>query len=221
MKKPWLKHYEAGVPETIDPNRYSSILQVFDESFKSYESLPAFANMGATITYGELRDQGFKFADYLQNELKLQRGDRVAIMLPNILQYPVAIVGALHAGCVVVNCNPLYTPRELEFQLKDSGAKALVIFENAKTTLEKVIANTSVKHVITTQIGDRLNFPKNLIVNFVIKKLKKMVPEWNLAGTVTFNAALAKGNSGRLRVPKLTHKDLAFLQYTGGTTGVS
>lgn len=221
MNKPWLKHYEAGVPETIDPNRYSSILQVFDESFKSYESLPAFANMGATITYGDLRDQGMKFADYLQNELKLQRGDRVAIMLPNILQYPVAIVGALHAGCVVVNCNPLYTPRELEFQLKDSGAKALVIFENAMTTLEKVIANTSVKHVITTQIGDRLNFPKNLIVNFVIKKVKKMVPAWNLAGTVTFNAALAKGNAGRLRVPKLTHKDLAFLQYTGGTTGVS
>ena len=221
MNKPWLKNYEAGVPETIDANRYSSILQVFDEAFKSYESLPAFTNMGSTITYGDLRDQGLKFADYLQNNLKLQRGDRVAIMLPNVLQYPVALVGALHAGCVVVNCNPLYTPRELEFQLKDSGAKALVIFENAMATLEKVIGNTAVKHVITTQIGDRLNFPKNLIVNFVIKKVKKMVPEWNMAGTVTFNEALEKGNAERLRMPKMTHKDLAFLQYTGGTTGVS
>ncbi|NDE14891.1 long-chain-fatty-acid--CoA ligase [bacterium] len=221
MNKPWLKHYEAGVPETIDPNRYSSILQIFEESFKSYESLPAFTNMGATISYGDLREQGLKFADYLQNELKLQRGDRVAIMMPNILQYPVALVGVLYAGCVAVNCNPLYTPRELEHQLRDSGAKAIVVFENAMATLEKVIANTSVKHVITTQIGDMLGFPKSLIVNFVVKKVKKMVPEWNLAGTTTFKAALSKGNMNRLKVPKLTHKDLAFLQYTGGTTGVS
>ncbi len=221
MNKPWLKQYEAGVPETIDPNRYSSILQIFEESFKSYESLPAFTNMGATITYGDLRELGLKFADYLQNELKLQRGDRVAIMMPNILQYPVALVGALYAGCVVVNCNPLYTPRELEHQLRDSGAKAIVVFENAVATLEKVIANTSVKHVVTTQIGDMLNFPKSLIVNFVVKKVKKMVPEWNLSGTTTFKAALSKGNMNRLKVPKLTHKDLAFLQYTGGTTGVS
>jgi len=221
MNKPWLKHYEAGVPETIDPNRYSSILQIFEESFKSYESLPAFTNMGATISYGDLREQGLKFADYLQNELKLQRGDRVAIMMPNILQYPVALVGVLYAGCVAVNCNPLYTPRELEHQLRDSGAKAIVLFENAMATLEKVIANTSVKHVITTQIGDMLGFPKSLIVNFVVKKVKKMVPEWNLAGTTTFKAALSKGNMNRLKVPKLTHKDLAFLQYTGGTTGVS
>ena len=221
MKKPWLKNYEAGVPETIDPNRYSSILQVFDESFKSYESLPAFTNMGTTITYGELREQGLKFADYLQNELKLKRGDRVAIMMPNILQYPVALVGALHAGCVVVNFNPLYTPRELEFQLKDSGATTLVIFENAMATLEKVIGNTAVKNVITTQIGDSLNFPKNLIVNFVIKKVKKMVPAWNVSGTTSFNDALAKGNLKRFKMPKMSHKDLAFLQYTGGTTGVS
>lgn len=221
MNKPWLKHYEAGVPETIDPNRYSSILQIFEESFKSYESLPAFTNMGATITYGDLREQGLKFADYLQNELKLKRGDRVAIMMPNILQYPVALVGILHAGCVAVNCNPLYTPRELEHQLKDSGAKAIVIFENAAATLEKVIGKTDVKHVITTQIGDMLGFPKSLIVNFVVKKVKKMVPEWNIAGTVTFSAAVSRGNLDRLKIPKLTHKDLAFLQYTGGTTGVS
>jgi long-chain acyl-CoA synthetase len=221
MNKPWLKHYEAGVPETIDPNRYSSILQIFEESFKSYESLPAFTNMGATITYGDLREQGLKFADYLQNELKLKRGDRVAIMMPNILQYPVALVGILHAGCVAVNCNPLYTPRELEHQLKDSGAKAIVIFENAAATLEKVLGKTDVKHVITTQIGDMLGFPKSLIVNFVVKKVKKMVPEWNIAGTVTFSAAVSRGNLDRLKIPKLTHKDLAFLQYTGGTTGVS
>ncbi|MEY4631158.1 MAG: hypothetical protein RIQ81_1278 [Pseudomonadota bacterium] len=221
MNKPWLKHYEAGVPESIDPNRYSSILQIFDESFRSYESLPAFTNMGATITYGELRELSMKFADYLQNDLKMQRGDRVAIMMPNILQYPVAIVGALTAGCVVVNCNPLYTPRELEHQLKDSGAKAVVIFENAMATLEKVVMNTSVKHVITTQIGDMLRFPKSAIVNFVVKKVKKMVPEWKLDGTVTFKAALSAGNASRLKVPKLGHTDLAFLQYTGGTTGVS
>lgn len=221
MGKSWLKHYESGVPETIDPNRYSSILQVFEESFRSYESLPAFTNMGTSITYGELRDLGFKFADYLQNELKLGKGDRVAIMMPNILQYPVALVGALHAGCVVVNCNPLYTPRELEHQLKDSGAKAIVVFENAVATLQQVIAKTDVKHVITTQIGDMLSFPKSMIVNFVVKKVKKMVPDWDLKGTVTFNSALSKGQQSRLKVPRLSHNDLAFLQYTGGTTGVS
>jgi long-chain acyl-CoA synthetase len=151
----------------------------------------------------------------------MQRGDRVAIMMPNILQYPVAIIGALSAGCVVVNCNPLYTPRELEHQLKDSGAKAIVIFENAMATLEKVIMNTAVKHVVTTQIGDMLKFPKSMIVNFVVKKVKKMVPEWKLDNTTSFKAALAAGNSSRVKVPKLTHNDLAFLQYTGGTTGVS
>lgn len=221
MQKPWLKFYEPGVPESIDPNRYSSILQIFDESFRSYESLPAFTNMGSTITYGELKTLGFKFADYLQNTLKLAKGDRVAIMMPNVLQYPVALVGALHAGCVVVNCNPLYTPRELEHQLKDSGAKAIVIFENAAATLEKVIANTSIEHVITTQIGDMLSFPKSAIVNFVVKKVKKMVPDWNLTGTVTFKSALAGGDAARLKVPRLNHTDLAFLQYTGGTTGVS
>jgi long-chain acyl-CoA synthetase len=217
----WYKAYEASVPQEIDPKTYDSILHIFDQSFKKFADKPAFSNMGSTLTYAELAEQGRRFGDYLQNELKLQPGDRVAIMMPNILQYPVALVGALYAGLVVVNCNPLYTPRELEHQLKDSEAKAIVIFENSAAVLESIIGHTSVQHVITTQIGDLLAFPKNYIVNFVIKYVKKMVPAFNLPKAVDFRDALALGQSSRLRSPKLNHSDLAFLQYTGGTTGVS
>jgi long-chain acyl-CoA synthetase len=217
----WYKAYEASVPQQIDPKIYDNILHIFDQSFKKFADKPAFSNMGTTLTYAELAEQGRRFGDYLQNELKLEPGDRVAIMMPNILQYPVALVGALYAGLVVVNCNPLYTPRELEHQLKDSEAKAIVIFENSAAVLESVIEHTGVQHVITTQIGDLLSFPKKYIVNFVIKYVKKMVPKFNLPKAVDFCDALALGQPGRLKSPKLGHSDLAFLQYTGGTTGVS
>jgi long-chain acyl-CoA synthetase len=221
MTFPWYKNYEQRIEYKIDMSRYNSIPEVFEESFRKFAAKPALHNMGTTLTYAEFREQSLRFGDYLQNVLGLKQGDRVAIMMPNIIQYPIAMVGALMAGMVVVNCNPLYTARELEHQLKDSGAKAIVIFENSAAILEKIIAHTDVKHVFVTQIGDMLKFPKSHIVNFVIKKVKKMVPDWNIQGTISMTAALRAGNPSRLKAPTLTHNDLAFLQYTGGTTGVS
>jgi long-chain acyl-CoA synthetase len=217
----WYKAYESSVAQQIDPKIYDNIVHIFDQSFKTYADKPAFHNMGTTLTYAELADRGKRFGDYLQNELKMKPGDRIAIMMPNILQYPIALVGALYAGLVVVNCNPLYTARELEHQLKDSEAKAIVIFENSASVLEAVLAHTRVEHVITTGIGDMLAFPKNHIVNFVIKHVKKMVPKFNLPKSIKFNGAVEGGQASRLKSPKLGHSDLAFLQYTGGTTGVS
>ncbi len=221
MSHVWYKAYESSVSQQIDPKIYDNIVHIFDQSFKTYADKPAFHNMGTTLTYAELADRGKRFGDYLQNELKMKPGDRIAIMMPNILQYPIALVGALYAGLVVVNCNPLYTARELEHQLKDSEAKAIVIFENSASVLEAVLAHTRVEHVITTGIGDMLAFPKNHIVNFVIKHVKKMVPKFNLPKSIRFNAAVEGGQASRLKSPKLGHSDLAFLQYTGGTTGVS
>ena len=221
MSHVWYNAYEAAVSQQIDPKTYENILHIFDQSFKTYADKPAFHNMGTTLTYAELAEKGKRFGDYLQNELKMQPGDRIAIMMPNILQYPIALVGALYAGLVVVNCNPLYTARELEHQLKDSEAKAIVIFENSASVLESVLAQTHVQHVITTAIGDMLSFPKNYIVNFVIKHVKKMVPVFNLPKAIQFGEAIAMGQASRLKSPKLGHSDLAFLQYTGGTTGVS
>ena len=221
MSHVWYKNYEPSVAHAIDLNQYSSINDIFGEAFEKFAQLPAFHNMGTSITYADLDAQGRKFGSYLQNELKMLPGDRIAIMMPNILQYPVAVVGALYAGLVIVNCNPLYTARELEHQLKDSGSKAIVIFENSAAVLEKILGQTGVKHIITTQIGDRLKFPKNHIVNFVIKNVKKMVPSWSIQGAVSFNAAIAMGDPSKLKMPELKHSDLAFLQYTGGTTGVS
>lgn len=221
MSHVWYKAYEPSVSQQIDPKTYENILHIFDQSFKTYADRPAFHNMGTTLTYAELSEKGKKFGDYLQNELKMMPGDRVAIMMPNILQYPIALIGALYAGLVVVNCNPLYTARELEHQLKDSEAKAIVIFENSASVLESVLGHTAVKHVITTGIGDMLSFPKNFIVNFVIKYIKKMVPAYHLPSAVRFRDALSLGQADRVKSPKLSHNDLAFLQYTGGTTGVS
>lgn len=221
MSHVWYKAYEPSVSQQIDPKTYENILHIFDQSFKTYADRPAFHNMGTTLTYAGLSEKGKKFGDYLQNELKMMPGDRIAIMMPNILQYPIALVGALYAGLVVVNCNPLYTARELEHQLKDSEATAIVIFENSASVLESVLGHTSVRHVITTGIGDMLSFPKNVIVNFVIKYVKRMVPAYNLPKAVRFRDALSLGQSNRVKPPKLGHADLAFLQYTGGTTGVS
>ena len=221
MNHVWYKNYEPTVSKTIDTSKYSSINEVFEVAFTTFADKPALHNMGTTLTYAQFREKSLQFADFLQNDLKLQKGDRVAIMMPNILQYPIAMVGALAAGMVVVNCNPLYTARELEHQLKDSGAKVIVIYENSASVLEKVIAHTDVKHVITTEVGDLLRFPKNLIVNLVIKKVKKMVPTWSLPGSITMLDALRRGDSSNFKHVSLAHSDLAFLQYTGGTTGVS
>ncbi len=221
MSHIWYKNYEPSIAKTIDSSRYSSINQIFDEAFATHASAPAFHCMGTTISYSELNTQALKFCDFLQNDLKLVKGDRIAIMMPNILQYPVAMVAALKAGLVIVSCNPLYTARELEHQLKDSGAKAIVLFENSAAVLEKVLAQTQIKHVITTQIGDMLNFPKNHIVNFVIKKVKKMVPDWNIPKSIPMMEAIGGGDATQILAAELGHEDLAFLQYTGGTTGVS
>ena len=221
MERPWLKSYPPGVPADIDMAAYASIPDILDVSCGRFAELPAFHCMGATITYRELDRLSTDFASWLQNTAGLGKGARVALMMPNLLQYPVAIFGVLRAGLVGVNCNPLYTPRELEHQLNDSGAEAIVILENFARTLEEVIGRTKVKTVITTQIGDLLDFPKSLLANFVVKRVKKLVPPFSLPGAVRFNDALAAGRSHRLAPPPLTHDDIAFLQYTGGTTGVS
>src|SRR5690606_19010456 len=190
-------------------------------SFKKFSDKPAFHNMGTTLSYSDIDRLSKKFASYLQNELHLKKGDRVAIMMPNILQYPVALFGVLRAGLVAVNVNPLYTARELEHQLKDSGSKAIVLFENSAHILQEVLAKTPVKHVLTTQIGDFLNFPKSLLVNFVIKKVKKMVPDWTIPSSVSFKEVVFAADESRYQKPTMTLNDTAFLQYTGGTTGVS
>jgi long-chain acyl-CoA synthetase len=221
MEKVWLKSYPPGVPAEIDPGEYSSVRDIFLQSCSQYASLPAFTCMDATLTYAELDRMSRDFASWLQNRAGLKKGDRVALMMPNMLQYPIALFGALRAGLVVVNCNPLYTPRELEHQLKDSGAVAIVILENFAHTLEQVLPHTPVRTIVTTQLGDLLRFPKSLIVNLVVKHVKKLVPAWSLPGSVPFRDALAEGARSQLTEPPLGHDDIAFLQYTGGTTGVS
>ena len=221
VERVWLKSYPAGVPAEADVDRYSSVPQILAESCRKFASLPAFSCMDATIDYATLDRLSAAFASWLVNVAGLKKGERVALMMPNVLQYPVALFGVLRAGMVVVNCNPLYTPRELEHQLKDAGASAIVILENFAKTLEEVVARTSVRHVVTTQLGDLLGFPKSLIVNWVVKHKRKMVPAWRIEGAVAMKAALAQGARRALAEPQLDHGDIAFLQYTGGTTGVS
>jgi long-chain acyl-CoA synthetase len=220
MERIWLKHYPAGVPADIDPTQYDSLVALLEECFAKFRDRRAFVCMDKSISYGELDSMSRDFAAYLQTT-GLKFGDRVAVMMPNILQYPVATAGILRAGMTVVNVNPLYTPRELEHQLNDSGAEAIVILENFATTLEKVIANTRVKHVILANMGDLLGFPKGVIVNLVVRRVKKMVPAYSLPGAVQFKAALSAGKGKPLSTRKLGPDDVAFLQYTGGTTGVS
>lgn len=221
MTKIWHKGYDAGVPHEINANEYSSINDVLEVGFTKFKSHPAFHNMGTTLTYEQIDILSRKFASYLQNDLHLQKGDRVAIMMPNILQYPIALFGILRAGLIAVNVNPLYTARELEHQLKDAGAKAIVIFANSAHTLEKILPSTPVKTVILTEIGDMLKFPKNYIVNFVIKNVKKMVPPFSLPNAVNFKECLAKGDENKFKKVDVKLEDTAFLQYTGGTTGVA
>ncbi|CAM2008354.1 long-chain-fatty-acid--CoA ligase [Acanthopleuribacter pedis] len=221
MERIWLKSYNDGVPHDIDVASCNSVVDIFEESFRKYPEHNAFSCMGKTIKYAELDLLSAQFAAYLQNTLKLKKGDRFALMMPNILQYPVALFGILRAGLIVVNVNPLYTPRELEHQLKDSGAKGIVILANFANTLEKVLDKTPVEHVVLTELGDMLGFPKGMIVNFMVKFVKKMVPAFNLPATTSFKSALSQGGSGNFQKAEIVPEDLAFLQYTGGTTGVS
>jgi long-chain acyl-CoA synthetase len=217
----WLKDYPAGVPADIDPDSVSSLKQMFEDACRDYGSRPAFSNMGRTLSYSEIDRASRYFGAWLQKEAGLKKGDRVALMMPNILQYPIAIIGVLRAGMTVVNVNPLYTARELEHQLNDSGATVIVIFENAAATLAQVIAKTAVRKVIVTGIGDRLGFPKGPITNFVIRRVKKMVPAYSLPQALRFNDVMAHARSLALDPVEVGGEDIAFLQYTGGTTGVS
>ena len=220
MTKPWLEQYPSHVPEHVDMAEFSSIVDVINKSCQEYADKVAYVNFGAELTYQQVDQYSAQFGAYLQS-LGLQRGDRVAIMMPNVLQYPLAVFGALRAGLVVVNTNPLYTPRELKHQLQDSGAKAIVILENFANILETVIHETEVKHVIKTSIGEMLGFPKGMILNAALRYLKKAVPAYQLPQAVTFSKALERGGNASLAETNLDHSDLAFLQYTGGTTGVS
>jgi len=222
VEKIWLeKSYPPGVPFDINPDKYPSLVAMFNKYSVQYSDRTAFINMGAEISYSELADQATDFAAYLQQGLGLKKGDKFAIMVPNTLQYPIALFGALLAGLTVVNVNPLYTARELEHQLKDSGAKAMLIIENFAQTLEKVVDKTPIEHVIMTSLGDRLGLVKGTVVNAVVKYVKKMVPVFHLPDAVRFNAALAQGRKSKFTPVELTGDDLAFLQYTGGTTGLS
>ncbi len=217
----WLAEYMSGVPAQIEPEAYRSLAEVIERSCDQFRDAIAYENMGVRLSYDDVDRLSQDFASYLQNVLGLQRGDRVAVMMPNLLQYPVAVFGILRAGMVVVNVNPLYTPRELEHQLKDSGARAIVIIENFASTLQQVVKATPLEAVITTQVGDLAPFPKSLITNFVVKRVKKMVPEWHIADSVQFRTALARGKAQPYHRAALDHDDVAFLQYTGGTTGLS
>ncbi|GLY62300.1 long-chain-fatty-acid--CoA ligase [Pectobacterium carotovorum subsp. carotovorum] len=221
LEKIWLSRYPADVPAEIDPDRYSSLIEMFESSVKRYADRPAFVNMGEVMTFRKLEERSRAFAAYLQNQLKLQKGDRVALMMPNLLQYPVALFGVLRAGMVVVNVNPLYTPRELEHQLKDSGASTIVIVSNFAHTLEKVAHNTAVKHVILTRMGDQLSTAKGTLVNFVVKYIKRLVPKYHLPDAISFRRVLQEGRRQQYIRPDIINTDLAFLQYTGGTTGVA
>ncbi|BFU60075.1 MULTISPECIES: long-chain-fatty-acid--CoA ligase FadD [Rodentibacter] len=221
MEKIWFQNYPEGVEKVLDTSKYESILDMFDKAVREHPDRPAYINMGQVLTFRKLEERSRAFAAYLQNEFKLKRGDRVALMMPNLLQYPIALFGILRAGLIAVNVNPLYTPRELEHQLQDSGAVAIVVVSNFASTLEKIVFNTNVKHVILTRMGDQLSFGKRTLVNFIVKYIKKLVPKYKLPHAVTFREVLSIGKYRQYVRPEVSRNDLAFLQYTGGTTGVA
>lgn len=220
-EQPWFRHYPKGVPYEIDPEHYTSLVQMYEESFKKFSDLISYENIGSKITYRQLDILSMNFAKFLQNKLNMKKGDRIAIQMPNLMQYPIALIGAHRAGMVVVNTNPLYTPREMEHQFCDSGAKAIVILENFASNLQEIISRTSIEHVIIAKIGDVLGGLKGMIVNFVVKHFKKMVPEYKIAGSIPFKNTIRTAPDKSFQDPELSPDDLAFLQYTGGTTGVS
>ena len=218
---PWRRSYPKGVPYTINPDAYLSLAELMADGFQKFGDKPAYACMGKQLTFAEIDQLSRQFASFLQNDLHLQKGDRIAIQMPNCLQYPIAMFGALRAGLAVVNTNPLYTPREMQHQFKDSGAKAIIILSNFASNLEKIIARTDIKHVIVTSLGDMLGFPKKQLVNAVVKYVKKLVPAYNLPDAVSFSDALSQGSKQTFKPVAIKNTDMAFLQYTGGTTGVS
>lgn len=219
--KPWLKTYPQDVPEFINIDQYANINEMFKKPFEQFAENTAFVNMGHSLTYQQLNEKSDAFAAYLQSELKAKKGDRIALMMPNLLQYPICILGALKAGLVVVNVNPLYTPRELEHQLRDSGATIIVAVTNFGDSLQQVISRTSLKHVILTSIGDELAPHKRTLVNFVVKYVKKMVPKYHLPSAISLRRALTDGKRLNFNPPTIEQNDLAYLQYTGGTTGLA
>ena len=220
MERIWLKSYPAGVPADIDPSTFASLVALLEDSFARFRNEKAFICMGKAITYGELDELSEAFAAWLQS-IGLKPGARIALMMPNVLQYPVAIAGVLRAGMIVVNVNPLYTPRELEFQLKDSGAEAIVVLENFAATVQRAMAHTVLEHVVIARMGDLLGTLKGAFVNFAVRRIKKMVPDYALPGAIAFNDAIAAGQEADFLRPEIAPEDTAFIQYTGGTTGVA
>lgn len=221
MEKVWLKHYDDGVPAEINPDCYDSLVDLFDRSCKQYSAQTALMNMGSTMSYQALAEKSLAFASYIQQDLGLKKGDRLAVMLPNCMQYPVVIFGALRAGVILVNVNPLYTPRELEHQLNDAGVDALVVMANFADTVEKALPNLNIKHIIVSELGDCFSFVKGKIINFVLRHVKKMVPQFNLPNPISFKHALSQGASLSFEPVEINNLDTAFLQYTGGTTGLA
>ncbi len=222
MNRIWLSNYQKGVPQDINPDIYKSLTDILDPSFKKFADLPCMTSFGTTLTYEQVQTQAKQFAAYLQKDLGHQPGDRIALMMPNTLQYPICIFGALYAGLTIVNVNPLYTSRELLHQLKDSGAKTIVLYTSAGATLQNILHETQIEHVITTQIGDALKFPKNHLINFVLKNVKKMVPNYHLPEETSWKSAISSRSASEWTpVEDTKNTDIAFLQYTGGTTGVS
>ena len=219
MERPWLKQYPAGIPANINPDEYSRLIDMIDETFKKYPTRPAFTCMGKTFTYAEIDEMSRNFGAYLHSR-GLEPGDKIALMSPNLLQYPIALFGALRAGLVIVNTNPLYTPREMKHQFVDSDAKAILICENFAANFEQIVADTQIKTVIVTSIGEMLGL-KGLLVNFVIRRIKKMIPKYNLSNTVSFSKALSEGKNFSIKPFQTSGDDVIILQYTGGTTGVS
>jgi long-chain acyl-CoA synthetase len=221
VEKIWLRNYPPGVPEEINPEEYPSLKHLFEEAFRKHAARPAFSNLGRTLTYAEVDEMSRRFGAWLQKEAGLKKGDRIAIMMPNLLQYPIAMIGALRAGLTVVNTNPLYTARELQHQLNDSGATVMLISEASCATLQQVLSRTPLRKIIVTGLGDLLGFPKGLIANFVLRHVKKVIPAWSLPGSIRFNEVMSRGASLTLDPVDVGPEDIAFLQYTGGTTGVA